>query len=573
MTEAYIKQLNMKKLLLFIMTMLIASIPTHAAVGDEFEIDGLKYAVTSEGNPATVSVTGYTGEPTTVNIPEAVTFQDQEYTVVEIHSQAFMYCPSLTDVTIPYSVRIIGKMAFTGTPITNVIIGESVEFIGDSAFEGCKNLTKISIPNSVETIGKMGFSGCNSLKEIDFGENLNLIDVAAFIGCSSLTKIDFGDNFTNILQAAFEDCTSLTEVRIGKSGATIDDEAFASCESLTDFIMEGPVVMHDDPFNKCTNLKKLDFPEGSSLRGSALAGSSVTEISMKNPKDIFDGAFIGCYTLETINVEGSGYISIDGVLFLNGALLIQYPAGKKNETYEVPIHVAEISEYAFFGCKNLKKLTLTPHVKEIRLSTFNNCSSLEEIYAFPFDVPTCPEFKGCSDNMTLYVPFGMEDKYDNSDWDYRVGSIRGIPTLEIPQIISKELHFGETFLIEPDIVINPEFPFLHGLTTEVKEWYFDTLPENTEVITIEDNGVVTAKNEGRAIGEYMLIDEYGGEYYGGFDITVTNEAGVDSIGSDENNAPAEYYNMNGIRVNPKSLTPGIYIKRQGNKSYKIVIPE
>ena len=48
---------------------------------------------------------------------------------------------------------------------------------------------------------------------------------------------------------------------------------------------------------------------------------------------------------------------------------------------------------------------------------------------------------------------------------------------------------------------------------------------------------------------------------------------VDSIGSDENNAPAEYYNMNGIRVNPKSLTPGIYIKRQGNKSYKIVIPE
>ena len=75
-----------------------------------------------------------------------------------------MYCPSLTDVTIPYSVRIIGKMAFTGTPITNVIIGESVEFIGDSAFEECKNLTKISIPNSVETIGKMGFSGCNSLK-------------------------------------------------------------------------------------------------------------------------------------------------------------------------------------------------------------------------------------------------------------------------------------------------------------------------------------------------------------------------------------------------------------------------
>lgn len=46
--------------------------------------------------------------------------------------------------------------------------------------------------------------------------------------------------------------------------------------------------------------------------------------------------------------------------------------------------------------------------------------------------------------------------------------------------------------------------------------------------------------------------------------------GIDSIEAD-NNAPAEYYNLQGIKVADGSLTPGIYVKRQGNKATKIYV--
>lgn len=49
-------------------------------------------------------------------------------------------------------------------------------------------------------------------------------------------------------------------------------------------------------------------------------------------------------------------------------------------------------------------------------------------------------------------------------------------------------------------------------------------------------------------------------------------AGVDGIEVDGSEAaPVEYYNLNGIRVNGDSFAPGIYIKRQGRKTTKILV--
>ena len=48
-------------------------------------------------------------------------------------------------------------------------------------------------------------------------------------------------------------------------------------------------------------------------------------------------------------------------------------------------------------------------------------------------------------------------------------------------------------------------------------------------------------------------------------------SGVEDIiaGEEDNNAPVEYYNINGVRVeNPAA---GLYIKRQGSKVSKVII--
>ena len=45
----------------------------------------------------------------------------------------------------------------------------------------------------------------------------------------------------------------------------------------------------------------------------------------------------------------------------------------------------------------------------------------------------------------------------------------------------------------------------------------------------------------------------------------------DIISDADSEAPAEYYNLNGMQVNAESLVPGIYIKRQGTQASKIYV--
>ena len=47
--------------------------------------------------------------------------------------------------------------------------------------------------------------------------------------------------------------------------------------------------------------------------------------------------------------------------------------------------------------------------------------------------------------------------------------------------------------------------------------------------------------------------------------------GINGITTDDANAPIQWYNLQGINMTGKSLTPGIYIRRQGSTSTKVVI--
>lgn len=47
--------------------------------------------------------------------------------------------------------------------------------------------------------------------------------------------------------------------------------------------------------------------------------------------------------------------------------------------------------------------------------------------------------------------------------------------------------------------------------------------------------------------------------------------GIDGIGMEESKGPAEYYNLQGVRVSADNLVPGFYIVRQGGKATKVFI--
>ena len=56
-----------------------------------------------------------------------------------------------------------------------------------------------------------------------------------------------------------------------------------------------------------------------------------------------------------------------------------------------------------------------------------------------------------------------------------------------------------------------------------------------------------------------------------YEISDMTVSGIEDIKTYKSSEHAEYYNLQGIKVNGDNLTPGLYIKRQGNKSSKILI--
>lgn len=76
---------------------------------------------------------------------------------------------ALTKITIPSTVKKIGKSAFSGcTKLKTVTFasGAAAASIGDKAFYKCTALTKITIPSTVKKIGKQAFYGCKKLKTV-----------------------------------------------------------------------------------------------------------------------------------------------------------------------------------------------------------------------------------------------------------------------------------------------------------------------------------------------------------------------------------------------------------------------
>jgi hypothetical protein len=97
---------------------------------------------------------------------------------------------SITSITIPDSMRNIGKNAFYGlSSLTSVVIPNSVTEIGERAFYGCVSLQNIVIPNSVTNIRENAFSGCTSLTSITMPDRY--IAQVAKIGFSGQVATDY----------------------------------------------------------------------------------------------------------------------------------------------------------------------------------------------------------------------------------------------------------------------------------------------------------------------------------------------------------------------------------------------
>lgn len=92
------------------------------------------------------------------------------------------------------------------------MLSDNLKSIGEQAFAYCSSLQEITIPDSVISIEGGTFNGCTKLQQVTLSNNLTSIGMLAFFDCTSLQEITIPDSVTSIGKQAFFGYTSLANV-------------------------------------------------------------------------------------------------------------------------------------------------------------------------------------------------------------------------------------------------------------------------------------------------------------------------------------------------------------------------
>ena len=314
------------------------------------------------------------------------------------------------------------NVAQAGTLST--VIGEDKENITKLKLTG--NLNDTDVQYLEEMIREAALQELN-LKDAQ----LYTINVCRFCDCKSLTSLVLPDVLQRIEKAAFSNCTGLTTISL-PAGLEYMYGAFGGNIGLTSIYANMPTPLQDaySFYGVDKSHCILYVPEGS------LAAYRQMENDWGLFPHIveFDPA-TGLLTLD-IQANGDGSLSgqvdaelrgrvkslkISGSVAVDFGFINQYLSGNLQN---LDLKDADVTDLPYCGldrCQNLTTISLPAGLRSIDKGFLSNCRNLKTIYAYMPDPNALiyeDNFYYESREWTLYVPKGMKNAYQNSEWRY-----------------------------------------------------------------------------------------------------------------------------------------------------------
>lgn len=290
------------------------------------------------------------------------------------------YTGTANEVIIPESidgkeVQTVGKAAFSGNEtLEQVEIPESVEVIEDQAFQNCTALKDVSIMSTrasagLRNIGNQAFENCICLVSIDFPRTLQEIGQSAFDGCENLTEIYYNaepEKWDQVTVGAHTGSfTGPTWFYTYYNSRYLDLIRYEGSQAEVKVPSEitGTTVwsVEPDTFSDCPDITEIFLPKTIDWVGVS--------------------AFSGSPSLENIWVEEGNtvFASVDGVLYTKKQNTLRiYPQGRKG-SYELPDTLTKIYRGAFEGCTGLTEITIPESIEEIMDNAFIGCEGLQKV--------------------------------------------------------------------------------------------------------------------------------------------------------------------------------------------------
>lgn len=541
-------------------------------LSSRFEVDGVVYVpVSPSDRTCDVIDCSYAPSNAEITIDSLVRNRNIELKVQQVNKYAFYENNKITKLTISNNGNI-GEYAFYKCNALTSVVANNNGGIGHHAFYDCENLISVSLGNKITYIDDEAFSRNSSLETIILPDNIYSLGEYTFSYCSSLKNISIGSGIDALPESVFSGCSSLPSITIPYTVCSINNYAFDGCTNLGDVTFEElPSVDDREPqyfpdwtstnhFNNSTSSHEysIEVMAGDRLIFEIWSdsetsydkfnvyenGTSIATISGRNQSRIITRYFTKTQTL-TLKVEytkdgdissGKGKAGIRRIAINSSSLILGsngssplFADCKLDELF-IGRKLSYISSpdngYSpFYRNTSLRKVTITDAETQVYDNEFYGCSNLQE-FLCGNGIKTIGNraFSGCS-SLESYTSGSSVESIGQEAFSDCTALTSFTTHAVVPPVCGNQalddINKWECKLYVPQECIDD-----YKAAKQWKEFFF------VEVSDIED----------------ISIDE-----------SATY--------------PIEIYNISGMKVGNsiENLVPGIYIKRQGNKTEKIMI--
>lgn len=283
------------------------------------------------------------------------------------------------------------------------INGQLVTSIGKFAFRDCKTLTNITIPESIKRIDSCAFFGCSGLTNINIPASVNWIEDHIFEECHILKCVTI---------AAFK------LNRYDPQWRQIDPLAFA--KSFTFIVLHYEILDMSLKITGCIPNGHIDITLPNEIIGMPVTeigndvfkdctgiNSIITPDSIVNFPESFGIDDLVVIRSEAINPN---YPWIDDILFNKDATNLIACRKSKLGSYNIPDSVTAVGSNAFDGCDRLTSISIPDSVLTAGDYVFSNCTNLENIFiSDSIKKLNLGTFYGCNKLKVIDIPASITE--------------------------------------------------------------------------------------------------------------------------------------------------------------------
>lgn len=286
----------------------------------------------------------------------------------EIGHDAFAYCDTLYLVDIPYNCNLthIYDSAFAYSGLNTFALPQPVQYICDSAFEGCSKLVEINLANIDLTYTKQQTFFNETTQQDDASEpRLSQMGCSVFKGCSSLKEITFPTKLSKDIHLDnFQNCSALTRITMLGTLAGFAEHTGTASYTVANFKEEGN-VSSEIYFESYGTSKTHDFTKENVIAFKYIDDVQQYEIILLEPG-------IGGGTVKlTYQVDESNS-------------LYDFEMNGKVSKVEIPTkigpkYITSISEGSFADTCHLTKIIIPASITSIGANAFKGCHNLRHV--------------------------------------------------------------------------------------------------------------------------------------------------------------------------------------------------